>query len=271
MQGDAGYPLNFIRFLGTAGTRFIMLSQRRASGGIWFSYGGSRGVIDPGPGSLVGICAAAPPLAATDINTLILTHKHIDHSSDVNALAEGMTLRSRAKKGNILLPRDSASGEDAALMKYFADRIKNTHFHSDRKITEIVPGMMVESVIHKHHGVECYGLVFRKDGLPTWGVISDTMAQPHFPERYAECRMLVINTTLPLPVPRLDHMSAADVKSLLQVLRPRLAILTHMGGMLLDMGPERLADRISTNWTRAVAATDGMTVDIDELPRLIPL
>jgi phosphoribosyl 1,2-cyclic phosphodiesterase len=243
-----------------------MLSQRRASGGIWFSYGGSRGVIDPGPGSLVGICAAKPPLAAIDINTLILTHKHIDHSSDINVLAEGMTLKSREKKGSILMPRDSAPGENGALMGYFAGRIKNTHFHGDRKITEIIPGVTVESVAHQHHGVECYGLIFRKDGLPPWGVISDTRAEPHFPERYADCRMLIINTTLPLPAPRLDHMSMADIKSLLQVLHPRVAILTHMGSMLLDMGPEQIANRASTHWTRVIAASDGMIINFEELP-----
>jgi phosphoribosyl 1,2-cyclic phosphodiesterase len=242
-----------------------MLSQRRASGGIWFTYGGSRGVIDPGPGSLVRICDAEPPLSAIDINTIILTHKHIDHSSDMNALVEGMTLKSREKKGSALMPRDCVSGGDAVLLKHFADRIKDIHFHEDRAVTKLVTGTTVESVAHKHHGVECYGLIFRGDGLPTWGVISDTSAQAHFPERYSDCRMLIINTTLPLPKATLDHMSAADAESLMQVLHPRLAVLTHMGNMLLDMGPERIASRISTDQTRAIAATDGMIINLDEL------
>ena len=95
------YPENFIHFLGTAGTRFMMLSQRRSTGGIWFSYGGTIGVIDPGPGSLVKICEASPTLSPIDINTLILTHRHVDHSSDINALAEGMILNSQIGRAHV--------------------------------------------------------------------------------------------------------------------------------------------------------------------------
>lgn len=262
MQGDMRYPEHFIRFLGTAGTRFIMLSQRRASGGIWFSYGGSRGVIDPGPGSLVQICAAVPPLSAVDINTLILTHRHIDHSSDLNVLAEGMTLRAHARRGHVLLTADSTDERDSVLLKYVAGRIKKISRHEDGVRTPIAGSATVESVVHLHHGVECYGLIFRHATLPTWGVISDSMALPHFPERYRECSLVVINVTLPFPWARLDHMSAPDVASLLQVMRPETAILTHMGNKLLDMGPDHVASMVSNGYTKVIAATDGMIVDL---------
>jgi ribonuclease BN (tRNA processing enzyme) len=263
-----GYPNNFIRFLGTAGTRFIMLSQRRSSGGMWFSYGGCRGVIDPGPGSLVRICAADPPLSAIDVNTLINTHRHIDHCSDLNVLAEGMTLKSREKKGQILLTRDGLAEGEAVLMGYFAKRIKHIHFHGDGVRTELSERVTVESVLHEHHGVECYGLIFRCGDLPTWGLISDTAPLPDFPSRYAECETVVLNLTLALPTARLDHMSAPDAASLFQALRPRLALLTHLGGMVLDAGPEALAARLSTDRTRVVAASDGMIVDLEDIASL---
>lgn len=44
---------NFIKFLGTAGARFVMIRQLRASGGLWVSANNKNILIDPGPGSIV--------------------------------------------------------------------------------------------------------------------------------------------------------------------------------------------------------------------------
>ena len=262
MQNKNTYPDNFIRFLGTSGTRFIMLSQRRASGGIWFSMNGTSGVIDPGPGSLVQICGAQPPLLPTDIESLILTHRHIDHCCDLNVLAEAMTLKARQKKGLVLLPEDSLEKGDAVLLNFVRKKIRDILIHSDGVENEILKNMTVESVIHRHHGVQCYGLIFQARGLPKWGIISDTAALPHFPERYKDCRMIVINTTLPLPWSRLDHISISDVASMLEVLHPEVMILTHMGRHILDMGPGRVAAALTTRKTKVIAADDGMVVNI---------
>ncbi|MCX5703449.1 MAG: hypothetical protein NT066_03040, partial [Candidatus Omnitrophica bacterium] len=53
---------DFIKFLGTAGARFVMINQLRASGGIWVSCKGTNVLIDPGPGSIVRCAASRPKL-----------------------------------------------------------------------------------------------------------------------------------------------------------------------------------------------------------------
>ncbi len=265
MHKNGGYPQNFIRFLGTAGTRFIMLSQRRSSGGMWFSYGDVNGVIDPGPGSLVQICKAKPPLFPEKIDGIILTHRHIDHSNDLNVLSEAMTLKAREKKGGVLLTGDSMKEGDCVLLQYVRRKIAQIWLHMDGQKTSLSRDVCVESVMHTHHGVECYGLVFRSRGLPSWGVISDTAALPHFPARYRDCELVVINCTLPLPWTRLDHISVSDVESLLQVLSPKLVILTHMGRHILDIGPRNIARSLSTKRTTVIAAEDGMIIDLAKM------
>ena len=257
------YPANFVRFLGTAGTRFIMLSQRRSSGGIWFSYGGARGVIDPGPGSLVRICEASPPLSPVDINTIILTHRHVDHSSDVNALAEGMILKSRTPRGFILSTRDALEDGDRVIMKYLLSRIAVTAIHEDGKRTSPAGGVTIESVGHSHHGVECYGCVFRANGLPSWGVISDTAPLPDFPSRYGACELLIVNTALTFPRAKLDHMALPDVESLLARTAPTVAAVTHMGSDMLDKGSEYISRRLTTHATKVIAAEDGMILTLE--------
>ena len=44
--------MSFIKFLGTAGARFVVMKQLRASGGVWLSLGKTNLYIDPGPGAL---------------------------------------------------------------------------------------------------------------------------------------------------------------------------------------------------------------------------
>jgi phosphoribosyl 1,2-cyclic phosphodiesterase len=198
-----------------------------------------------------------------EINAIIVTHRHIDHSSDVNALAEGMTLMAREPRGFILLTRDCVENGDDVLMRYLRGRIKSIAFHEDGARTYPADDLTVESVAHSHHGVQCYGLIFRKNGLPSWGVISDTAPMPHFAERYAGCELLVINMTLMYPRARLDHMALTDVKSLLEFLRPKIAVVTHMGNELLDRGGEYISERLSSKRTKVIAAVDGMTLGLE--------
>jgi phosphoribosyl 1,2-cyclic phosphodiesterase len=239
-----------------------MLSQRRSTGGIWFSYGGSRGVIDPGPGSLVKICEASPPLSPIDINTLILTHRHVDHSSDINALAEGMVLKSRLPRGFVLLTHDCFEDGDRVLMRYLTDKINKIAIHEDGVLVSPVGGVDIESVRHSHHRVQCFGLIFRRAGLPTWGLISDTAPLPGFTDIYADCKTLVINAAVKFPRAGLDHMTIADIQSLLAILHPKVAIITHMGGEMLDLGREYISRRLSTKYTQVIPAYDGMVIDL---------
>ena len=44
---------NWIKFVGTAGARFVVAKQLRSSGGLWFSLQGMNLYLDPGPGALV--------------------------------------------------------------------------------------------------------------------------------------------------------------------------------------------------------------------------
>lgn len=261
-EDDRQLSDNFIKFLGTAGTRFVMITQQRATGGIWFKYGGACGVIDPGPGSLVRITQSVPRISAEDIDTLILTHKHIDHSCDINVLIEGMTLTRRGSKyGMLIATHDSLDG-DAVVLGYAKGKLAVIKKHKDGKRRAISETATVESVVHHHHGVECFGLIFRAEGLPTWGVISDSEPMPHFAERYAECEMLVINTALPEPRGRIDHMSMKDVGELLTHISPKLVALTHLGRAMLELDQDEISERLSTERTTVVPAHDGMTIDL---------
>ena len=264
------YPENFVRYLGTGGARFTMIHQYRATGGMWFRYAGLNGVIDPGPGSLVKICEAYPQLNPEDIRALILTHRHIDHSTDVNVLAEAMTSGGYKKQGSILTTHDAAFAEDPVLLSYSASKAENVYEMRDVEKIKLPNGITVEPVRHVHHGVDCFGLIFAKRGFPTWGVISDTRPLPEFISRYKRCKFISLNSTMLLRRPNVDHYSLPDAADFVRDCSAGLVTLSHLGRMIVEGNPQELVSGFATKKTRVLAARDGMIIDLDTLAAYVP-
>lgn len=239
-----------------------MIRQQRSTGGIWLSCRGVRGIIDPGPGSLAHVCAAVPPLASDEIDFVLLTHKHIDHSGDANVMIECMTHGGFEKKGLIIAPSDALSGEDHVIMKYFQKKSARVEIPYDGRVIEIAEGLTAEAVSHRHHGTECYGYIFRKPGLPEWGIISDSRVLPSFVERYRNCEFLSINVTFPDRKNHLEHISIAEAKELLLKLNARYAVFTHLGSAMTSPEGKHFLTGLDTGNTVVTPAEDGMIVDL---------
>ncbi len=73
-----------ITFLGTGGARFMIISQILASGGLWLNLDSTEILIDPGPGCIVQ--STKRKLKADKLSAIILSHRHLDHSADVNIM-----------------------------------------------------------------------------------------------------------------------------------------------------------------------------------------
>ena len=116
-QSDYG-----VTFLGTAGARIMVASQILASGGLWFDFGGTEILLDPGPGTIVQ--TARRKLKATKLKAIILSHKHLDHSGDVNVMIEAMTEGGFRPGGVLFAPRDALDNDPVVLEIYlFVDQM----------------------------------------------------------------------------------------------------------------------------------------------------
>ena len=107
--------MNELKFLGTAGARFVVSKQTRNSGGIWLSIDETNLLIDPGPGSLIRCLTSKPRINPDKIDGIILTHRHIDHSNDINIMIEAMTKGGFNKKGIVFTPNDALNEEIAII------------------------------------------------------------------------------------------------------------------------------------------------------------
>lgn len=241
------------------------MKQLRASGGIWLGKPGGNTVIDPGPGSLVRICQAFPPLDPETIQAILVTHKHIDHSTDLNVLTEAMTGGGFHNNGTVILPSDMMDDHQVYLLDYLRKKVNHLHTWKDGGTYDLPGGGTVESVRLRHHGVECFGFIHRHGDFPTLGLISDTALDEDWLLRFKGCELLIANMTLTRPRAPIEHLSPREIDRIIEVVAPKRLILTHLGRGVLREGPEMIAAKLSRPTTNVIAARDGMVVDLQSL------
>lgn len=256
---------NFIKFLGTAGARIVVSRQARASGGLWYCLDETNFLVDPGPGSLVRCISSRPRLDPTRLKGIILTHKHLDHSGDINIMIEAMTEGGFNKHGKLFIPSD-ALGEDGVIFKYlqgFVDEMVILKEGGEYRLDTITFSTPLRHI----HSVETYGLHIKYSG----GTISQVTDTRFFPEltKYYRGDVLILNIVRYEPegsVKRdLDHLKFADAEKIISEVKPKVAVLTHFGMTMLRAKPWELAAQLQQSLgVKVVAARDGMKLDLDK-------
>jgi len=254
--------LRKIKFLGTAGARVVMIRQLRSSGGMWFSLNDTNILIDPGPGSLVRCARSRPRLDPTKLDAIILTHKHLDHSGDINVMIEAMTEGGFKKRGALFVPQDALEGEDAVIFHYLRDFPERIEILKE-KTTYSLKDISFTTPVRHEHGVETYGLNINFKGLSV-SLITDTRYFEGL-ERHYPGKIIIINVVRFKPREDVDHLSLEDAEKIINFNKPKLAILTHFGMTMLQKKPWEVAQNLQKKLgTEVIAASDGMEINLDE-------
>ena len=93
----------------------MIISQLLASGGLWFNFDGTQILMDPGPGCIVQVTKRK--LNPQELSAIIVSHRHLDHSADLNVMTEAMTDGGFNKRGLLFTPRDAIES-DSILHSY---------------------------------------------------------------------------------------------------------------------------------------------------------
>lgn len=246
-----------ITFLGTAGARFVMIHQFLSSGGAWLNLGDTQILLDPGPGSLVQ--TAKRKLDAGKLDAIILSHRHLDHSGDINVMIEAMTDGGTKKRGVVFAPAD-ALNQDPVILSYLRSYPESIQVLTE-SVSYTINDVSFKTPVRHKHPVETYGFIFETP-RHTFSWIVDTRYFEDLADHY-EGDVLVINVVRLKPGAPLDHLSLPDVKSIIEKRRPKTAILTHFGLTMWRAKPWELAERLSEETgITVVAARDGMKFDL---------
>jgi phosphoribosyl 1,2-cyclic phosphodiesterase len=247
--------------LGSGGARIVVAKQLRASGGIWFSLGGTRFLLDPGPGALVRMTGSRHRLDPTRLTGILLSHRHLDHSGDVNNMIEAMTMGGTEPRGALFAPSDALEGDDPVVLKYVRPFLKQVVTLKEGGSYEIGSFRFTCPVRHQHRG-EVYGFRFEVPGLSV-SYIADTRYFPKLAEHY-RADVVIMNVVRLLPSD-LDHLHVPDAEELVKAIRPRLAVLSHFGMKMLAARPWVIAREMSERTgCQVVAASDGMLIDLEQ-------
>jgi phosphoribosyl 1,2-cyclic phosphodiesterase len=252
--------MNSIKFLGTAGARFVVMKQLRASGGIWLTLDETQVMIDPGPGALVRCLTSKPKLNPQELDGIILTHRHLDHANDVNIMIEAMTNGGFKKKGTVLAPRDALEG-DPVIFKYVQNQVDRIDILKEKE-TYRLGNISIETTIRLKHGVETYGLNI-KGKTHSISLITDTDYFPTLPS-YFTGDILIINVVMFEDYPTIEHLCLQEAEQIISTNKPLLAILTHFGMGMVKAKPWEIAEQLTKKLgSTVIAAQDGMEIDID--------
>ncbi|MDD5773714.1 MAG: MBL fold metallo-hydrolase [bacterium] len=258
--------MNKIKFLGTAGARFVVTRQLRASGGIWFELDDTRFLLDPGPGSLVKCFSSRPKKDPFTLDAIILSHRHIDHSSDLNIMVEAMTNGGFKKRGSVFLPPDAVEKEPI-FFKYLYPAIDELVIYEEKSRYKIknIDILTSRKLIHP---VETCGFEF-KFSKGSIGYVADTR---FFNELVNEFKsdVLIINTVRydhdPDSSKIIDHLTFNEAIHLIKEIKPKLAVLTHFGMTMLKNKPHELAEKASRQTDiKVICASDGLEIDLDKI------
>jgi ribonuclease BN (tRNA processing enzyme) len=251
-----------ITFLGTAGARFVVIRQLLASGGAWLNLGDTQILLDPGPGSLVQV--AKNKLDPTKLEAIILSHKHLDHSADINIMIEAMTDGGTKKRGTVFAPAD-ALNQDPVVLSYLRSYLQTIQVLAEGRSYTIDDISFKTPVRHKHP-VETYGFVFQTP-RHTFSWIVDTRYFDDLAGHY-EGDLLIINVVRLKPGARLGHLSLPEARSIIEQMRPRTAILTHFGMTMWRARPWEVAEKLTRETgITVIAARDGMKFDLAQIER----
>ncbi|KUK14207.1 MAG: hypothetical protein PWQ16_478 [bacterium] len=251
--------MGWLKFLGTAGSRFVVFKQLRASGGIWLNYAGKNILIDPGPGCLVRCVESRPKLDPMTLDYILLSHRHLDHCADVNTMIEAMTEGGFSPRGILLAPSDALDGDDRVILRYLRSYL-NGIVTLGKGVFEL-DGFSLEVIPLIHHGVETFGFKFSSDKERSLSIVVDTKFFDEIPFLF-KADIMILSVTLHKKREEIDHLSLDDVLKILQKANPSLAIMTHFGRGMLFKKPWVIAEELSkVTGLNIKAASDGMKLD----------
>ncbi len=246
----------------------MMYHQFLATGGFWLNLDGTQILVDPGPGSIVQ--STKRKLKAENLSAIILSHRHLDHSADVNIMVEAMTQGGFNRHGQLFAPADALE-TDPVIFPYVRELVDSVEILEEGKSYSI-DNISFTTPVRHIHPVETYGLVF-STAQHTFSHITDTRYFDGLSKHYRS-ELLLINVVFleprfpaeynyPLP---LDHLAVPDVERIIRELKPRIAILTHFGMSIWRAKPWLVAERLSQQTgVRVLASRDGMKFDLAQL------
>ncbi|MBA7507560.1 Ribonuclease BN [subsurface metagenome] len=252
-----------LAFLGCGGGRYQVIAQHFKTGGFRL-HAGVKIHVDPGPGAL--LLSHQHNLDPLALDCVVATHCHPDHYCDAEVLIEAMTQHMTRRRGVLIGSESVLKG-----MGKFGPAISRFHQGKAEKVVCLRAGesyelgdIKVETTPTKHGDPTTFGLkIHSQKGII--GYTNDTQYFDELAKHFKDSRVLIANVTRPLAMRIPWHLCSDDLITLLNKVKPELAVMLHMGMLFLKHPPEKEAKRIKTaTGVETVLGYAGLRVNLDK-------
>ena len=250
-------------FLGTGGGRFSSINQRRMTGGFRIdNLGGKNYHVDPGPGALVRTYQFG--LDPRNVDGVFVSHAHTDHYNDAEIIIEAMTNGMTQDYGHIIGSKSVLSGYGQ-----WGPCISSYH-QSKSDIIELDDGNIryfddcsIKATPTRHGDPKAVGFQIEyKDFKISY--TSDTAYFPELAKAHKGADIFIASVLRPGDNSIKGHLSSSGFIKLIKEIKPKLAIMTHLGLKMISNNPIGEAKRITkSTGIKTLAAFDGMSLDIN--------
>ncbi len=236
----------FIYNLGSGGTRYHVATQRLKTAGFIIKMNSFNMYVDPGTSALLTSLHRNVPLK--DINSLFISHAHVDHYDDAEALIESIYLHSYKKNKPLLITNETVMGK----IKGWERKISSYHEKLCSDIVTAKPGdkillndIKLEITRTIHHEPYNVGFVLRTGGVRI-GYASDTVFYDDFEAYFKKVDVLILH---PVVINKTHgnefrHASYDDIIEMIISSQPKQVILRHIGYEILQYGIDKFKEEI---------------------------
>lgn len=252
-----------ITFLGSGGGRFSAISQRRMTGGFRIdNLNGKNYHIDPGPGALIRTYQFG--FDPRNLSGIFVSHAHTDHYNDAEILIESMTKGMTKRTGTIFGSTSVLKGYKKwgpCISKYHQSKSDTVILKPDE--VQHINGIKVRGTKTEHGDPAGVGFQIDYKGFKV-SYTSDTGYFDELPDYHEGADILIASVLRPGNRPINGHMCSKNFIDLINRVKPKVAVMTHLGLKMISNNPVTEAKKISKKTgVKTIAAFDGLSFNVN--------
>ncbi len=246
-------------FLGTGGDDIVVGQQMKSSGGMILQINETVFHINPGPGSLVKAKQYGYNLR---YNTAILaSDNNINNVNDINAVISSMTHAGLDPKGVLVGNKNLVENETSFLRPGFAAMLEKV-ISIDGGSKVGINDVEVKAIATKNK-FNAGSLGFKlKSSVLSVTYTGVTNFDEELINEYLDSDILIIDTKYPFNMEGVNGLNSNQIVSILQKVKPNVAVLTGFGVKFLNDDPLHQGREIQKlSGVHTIIAKDGFVLD----------
>lgn len=193
---------------------------------------------------------------------LLISHNHILHSNDANAVISAMTHSGLDKQGVLIAEKSVIDGtfdQTPAIGKFFSGCVERLiRVDPDKRIG--INEVEIKTTSVKHDNNDGVGFKFFTPSFKL-SYLGDTAYFSELADEHADSDIVILNVNNPSGVKSKKKLNSDDVIKIIKKIKPKLAIITHFGIKMLAADPLSEARYIQKETgVQVIAAKDGMRI-----------